>query len=212
MSKLTEGERIHRLKMFEQGLLWCTGHQCFEPIERFYRYCEDSRLKRFGNFGYRYRCSEYESVIYQKYKDGIQKKFKKRNGNLKQKWVDLAGGECQRCGFSVSSGLEFHHVYPVTKSGLPSVLIFRNDTEAIWKELDKCCLLCSNCHRSYRARAWQAEFLRRGDGLLGWTVGKPLPLDDRRYETQKTPQIKFTTPHLTASDGEVARQLTLFGA
>jgi hypothetical protein len=35
-------------------------------------------------------------------------------------------------------------------------------------EIDKCVLLCRNCHTAYHAEEWDAKFIKR-DGL-GWTI------------------------------------------
>lgn len=209
MAKLTPGEQIRRDKMFQDGMLWCAGHQQFEPVKEFLKY--NTRSKK-SNYGYRFYCKRYTSEVQHPNRADKHNAFsKKRNDALKKEWVELAGGKCQRCGYSeFRSALEFHHVYPSTKKGNPSVLIFGNNKEKIWKELDKCCLLCSICHRAYRAREWRAEFLRRGDGLLGYTVGDALALDDNRYETGKPPKYNQSAMPLFAN-GKMDLQLGLFG-
>ena len=62
----------------------------------------------------------------------------------KQKAVDYMGGSCAVCGFvKCLSALEFHHLNPKEKEGYNSHWTF----EINKKELDKCILLCANCHR-----------------------------------------------------------------
>jgi hypothetical protein len=96
----------------------------------------------------------------------------------------LAGGCCQRCGYNnFNAALDFHHVYKDKKSHTPRDVIYSGDTETAWNELDKCCLLCRNCHAAYEAGDWRAKFIKR-DGM-GWTVGQELPLDDTRYNVVK---------------------------
>jgi len=67
--------------------------------------------------------------------------------NNKIKAVEYKGGKCQMCGFnSHVAALDFHHLNPEEKEFRISKKI-----DSPWKtlvqELDKCILLCSNCHR-----------------------------------------------------------------
>ena len=64
----------------------------------------------------------------------------------KEKMVVYKGGKCEKCGYNKSlNALEFHHVNPDEKdTRLNSV---KNFTSKIREELDKCQLLCANCHR-----------------------------------------------------------------
>jgi len=83
--------------------------------------------------------------------------------------VDLFGGRCQRCDYAESMGaLQFHHVDENAKDITPSWVLQRGKAEDVLAELDKCVLLCANCHAALHAGDWQAVFIKR-DGL-GWTV------------------------------------------
>jgi 5-methylcytosine-specific restriction endonuclease McrA len=63
----------------------------------------------------------------------------------KDAFVAYKGGECVCCGYSrTSSALEFHHVIPSDKEFSISC---SSSLEKVYYELDKCVLLCSNCHR-----------------------------------------------------------------
>lgn len=67
---------------------------------------------------------------------------------LKIKAVNYKGGKCQQCGYSrCIQALDFHHINQNDKSfGLSSNGITRA-WNLVQKELDKCILLCANCHR-----------------------------------------------------------------
>lgn len=67
---------------------------------------------------------------------------------LKERAVQYKGGKCQMCGYDrCMRALEFHHRDPSQKD----FSIGANGTPRKWsvlkKELDKCTLLCANCHR-----------------------------------------------------------------
>lgn len=55
---------------------------------------------------------------------------------------------CHDCGFRNVLTLEFHHLDSSTKESEVSLLI-RNGAskERIWDEIQKCQILCANCHR-----------------------------------------------------------------
>ena len=59
------------------------------------------------------------------------------------------GGECERCGFRTEhfSVYDFHHKDPKEKDILITQLLRKGSWEKIKKGLEKCLLLCSNCHR-----------------------------------------------------------------
>ena len=59
------------------------------------------------------------------------------------------GGKCCRCGYNkCEAALELHHVDPTTKDAdTTKNLRLISDEVRVNEELDKCILLCSNCHR-----------------------------------------------------------------
>lgn len=60
----------------------------------------------------------------------------------------MMGGQCMLCGYSRHQGvLEFHHIDPITKSFAVSGGGFSRSWDSIVIELQKCVLLCANCHR-----------------------------------------------------------------
>jgi len=76
-----------------------------------------------------------------------------RGREYKSKCVEYKGGCCEKCGYKKSnSALEFHHVDPSQKDfGIGGQR--RTKFDDITKlELDKCLLLCANCHREEHER------------------------------------------------------------
>lgn len=66
--------------------------------------------------------------------------------NIKRKCVEYKGGKCFVCGYNKFQGsLDFHHVNPKEKDFAISTMK-SNSFESLKQELDKCVLLCKNCH------------------------------------------------------------------
>ena len=66
--------------------------------------------------------------------------------------VAYKGGVCQCCKYNKYIGaLEFHHINPDEKDFGISVKGYTRSWENNKKELDKCVLVCSNCHREMHA-------------------------------------------------------------
>lgn len=61
----------------------------------------------------------------------------------KEKYIDLLGGQCAKCGATES--LSFDHIDPSTKEFNIGHLLNHSEKK-ILKELKKCQLLCFNCH------------------------------------------------------------------
>lgn len=102
-------------------------------------------------------CPEHGETLFTLWSDGKGKKrfrcnacnvesVTKRRNELKEKAVAYKGGRCSKCGYDNSTkALQFHHRNPKEKS------FEVNKTRTVsWKkmkkELDKCDILCANCH------------------------------------------------------------------
>lgn len=74
---------------------------------------------------------------------------KRRTLTNKIKAVEYLGGSCSDCGYNKCiAALDFHHINPNTKdSDIKS--LGQRKWESILKEIKKCKLLCSNCHREH---------------------------------------------------------------
>lgn len=74
-----------------------------------------------------------------------------RQQKLKAQAVEYKGGKCYRCGYSKYIGaLEFHHL-DATQKDFAISQSKQTSFEQIKNELDKCILVCANCHREVHA-------------------------------------------------------------
>lgn len=66
--------------------------------------------------------------------------------------VEYKGGKCEKCGYNKClEALEFHHIDPSQKDFILSDRNLILSWQEIKKELDKCILVCANCHREIHA-------------------------------------------------------------
>ena len=86
---------------------------------------------------------------YEKYKQKYIDKAIRRRGEL-QRFLDSikVKAKCERCGFDHVACLDFHHINADDKEiGLSSAALNGWSKKRILKEVSKCKVLCSNCHR-----------------------------------------------------------------
>lgn len=96
---------------------------------------------------------EYASEKYHANKEKHNQACVLRQRRLKQErklaLVERLGGCCSECRYDKCLwALEFHHVDPTTKSFLINGTRLANKRmDELVQEVDKCILLCANCHR-----------------------------------------------------------------
>ena len=67
--------------------------------------------------------------------------------------VAYKGNKCARCGYDrCVDALEFHHKDPAQKDFNISSKGHTRSWERVKEELDKCEMLCANCHREIHAK------------------------------------------------------------
>jgi hypothetical protein len=77
---------------------------------------------------------------------------------LKDKAIDYKGGSCTICGYrKCRSALEFHHLDPSHKDFDWSQKGVSRAWSKVVVELDKCAMLCANCHREVHAGSSTVE-------------------------------------------------------
>ena len=124
----------------------CQHNQNFnyskEELQKICPLCGNKFSTNMKNRKYCYECSpsqNNENFNYQK--------TKKRA--VKHKLIQYKGGKCQKCGYDKCEGaLQFHHRNPNEKEFTLSHINLSEelDLEKLYLELDKCDLLCANCH------------------------------------------------------------------
>lgn len=74
-------------------------------------------------------------------------KLKSYRKRVKEKLVKYKGGKCELCGYCrCYSALDFHHIDPENKSFHISANLNKS-FDTLKKEVDKCIMVCANCHR-----------------------------------------------------------------
>lgn len=103
------------------------------------RNCKKHGLTEFSyhKSGNRWRC-----------KKCIVEAVKLRRKKIKEKAVEYKGGKCEICGYNKCiDALEFHHLNPKEKDFGIGEKGYTRSWIKIQEELDKCIMVCANCHR-----------------------------------------------------------------
>lgn len=84
---------------------------------------------------------------------------KTRQRRIKQQMIDYKGGKCEICGYCKSTAaMDFHHKDPSKKDFTIAAAKNVSMSAKIKEELDKCMLLCANCHREIHSNI---EFIEK---------------------------------------------------
>jgi hypothetical protein len=126
-------------------------------IERVCRDCKQRKLCRWsssftqtGKPEYKTRCNDCHNI----YLNGLRRAKRPivtsqkldRKYLAKKRCVDYLGGRCVRCGYDrCVKAMTFHHRDPAAKEFAISQMLDRG-WAVLSAELDKCDLLCFNCH------------------------------------------------------------------
>lgn len=91
-------------------------------------------------------------------KDCTRLQTLERVRDFKIKMIEYKGGKCERCDYNKYIGaLEFHHLDPTKKDFNLSSVKTKSFDDTIKKELDKCILVCSNCHKEIHSLLWSQQ-------------------------------------------------------
>lgn len=103
--------------------------------------CGQSFIPNNGNRRYCYDCSPIGLTS--------AERLKLLDRKLKHTLVSYKGGKCESCGYNKCEGaLQFHHKNPKEKDFTIANINFGGqfNLETLLREVDKCELLCANCH------------------------------------------------------------------
>ena len=122
---------IHLIEKLEENTRKCSKCQEVKSIENFYT----SKNK---THSWCKPCNNKDSWERQK--------------NIKAECVEYKGGKCLHCGIKDDPCIyDFHHIDATTKNYTIARFTHRS-LQSVKSELDKCILLCSNCHRKEHSK------------------------------------------------------------
>jgi len=97
--------------------------------------------------GYTMQCMA-EKRTYADRAEYLKKAVAKRRKKLRMMAIAYLGNQCQMCGYNkCKSALDFHHRNPKMKDFGLSQNGMTRSWEKTKTELEKCVLVCANCHR-----------------------------------------------------------------
>ncbi len=114
-----------------------------EKIEKICPLCYKKFYTNIKNRKYCYECSPEQKYGTNNYQWTKQRAIKKQ-------LIEYKGGKCEICGYNKCQGaLQFHHLNPEDKSftiSKTNLNLNKYTIEELKKEVDKCILICANCH------------------------------------------------------------------
>jgi hypothetical protein len=83
-----------------------------------------------------------------------QRQAQRRHRDKMRQWFSefMKDKSCLKCPESTKECLDFHHIDPKTKKGQVTKLLrdYRS-MKKVLEEIEKCVILCANCHRKIHA-------------------------------------------------------------
>ena len=145
----------HRAKSKETTRKWVEKNR-----ERYVatnaKYYQENKEK-IKTYGKQYReenpehCKKLRKAQYEKHQEKLVEDQRKLRKERKEHLVERLGGKCVECG--TTHLLEFDHIDPLSKSFTIAQKMTAN-IELLYKEVDKCQLLCRYCHYEKTRRQW----------------------------------------------------------
>ena len=90
----------------------------------------------------------YARAYYERNKEAVKATSKLNAKTYKNKWKSFkATLSCVQCGQNHVATLDFHHVDSTTKEVSVNRLIKNRAYKKAMEEVEKCIVLCANCHR-----------------------------------------------------------------
>jgi hypothetical protein len=82
---------------------------------------------------------------------------KNKRKSVKQDTINKMGGKCSICGYNKSIfALQFHHLDPSKKIFNVSANLGKYSLQSIKNEIEKCIVVCANCHFEIHGGATEA--------------------------------------------------------
>ncbi len=94
-----------------------------------------------------------EKRTYSERREYLIAAVQRRRHAIREKAIAAKGRKCEICGYSrCKEALEFHHLKDSDKNFGLSEKGYARSWQRVKKELEKCVLLCANCHREIHAK------------------------------------------------------------
>lgn len=130
---------------------YCQYEGCFEEVSSDRKYCCEDHRNRQKQYRIKHGLQKQKQTIDER-SSNIKIAVKKIREKRRKYYIEYLGGKCIVCGYNRYEGaLNCHHVNPESKD---KTIRLSGDCPSIdraKKELDKCVLLCGNCHSEVHA-------------------------------------------------------------
>lgn len=142
-------EKIVRTTHLRSGMITSCGchkgttpNESYNKIEKKCVLCGKIFETNYHNKKYCYECSPSQKEV------SSAERLKQTKRRMKHLLVQYKGGKCENCGYDkCEAALQFHHRNPEEKEfNLSHINFATYDIEKLYEEIDKCDLLCANCH------------------------------------------------------------------
>ena len=122
------------------------------PQRRYY----EKHKEKYNEYGRNYyhrnveKCALRAKEWRENNKDYRRTKQREDKRQRKLEAIEYKGGKCERCGYNKCiQALDFHHINPKEKDF--TISGGTKSFESLKSELDKCILVCKNCHSEIHA-------------------------------------------------------------
>jgi hypothetical protein len=130
-----------------------------EGSREYYREHKEEILPRMKEYHKKYY-EENREMLLEKNRQHVKQHREKYTQYQRQKRLDRSewlwelkcGLICVKCGEDHPACFDFHHIDPKMKDGLISKMIKRASMERVISEIEKCDVLCANCHRKLHCK------------------------------------------------------------
>jgi len=91
---------------------------------------------------------EYRRKWYSKNKKSEKEHIVRRKKEIRKWFLEFRSKlKCTKCGENHPATLDFHHKKGIKENNITYMVYYGYSIERIKKEMEKCVVLCSNCHR-----------------------------------------------------------------
>ncbi len=124
-----------------------------------------------------------------KYNEYTNAHLVKKYQTRRLEFIEYLGGACVRCG--TDQGLEFDHINRFSKSFNIAKRMVSMNYEELKLEIDKCQLLCKECHLEKSREAGDMKNVEHGGGNSGKRNCKCEPCKLKKAEYMKSKKAQY---------------------